>query len=215
MEKRSLEDVVKEQRALDAEMQRILPLVGSAMSTWSQLEMSLCQVFINSAFPSSWDRTNGVGAAIFYSPNSFEARVRLIQDVLVHKYTWATTHSDKTEGDYIIKSWSAIRERIKRKQSRRNMLAHGVAMARHDEDGTTFGITLPAELYVFENRKLLTDKEVVEFIKGCKWLIDVVRSFDKCLLHINDHLNEHRRFPDNEAYASLKIELDKLLAAHP
>lgn len=209
------EQAQRELQAMDEEARLLVPLVGSALLTWSALENALCTTFNSLAFPSPWDNVSGIGPAIFYSPNSFEARVRLVHDVLLHKYTYLDKHQNKADGDYIVKTWSAIRERVKRKQGRRNTLAHGMLMTSYGPDGRSTNIMLPASLHVFENKKKVDAAEIRDFISGCKWLMELINKFNQFLIYINDFQHKHHHFPNDQEYNAIKTELDMLLTSHP
>lgn len=128
------------------ETKQMLALVGEAISEWSFVELTLCNIFTvcvtscpTKAGPDGYVTMidSQVPTAIFYSVENFRSKLGMVESALFARIcerdAWA--EDIRTE-------WGRLKEKVRKLSLRRNKLAHWtVTPAQYDQD-----ISIPAKL---------------------------------------------------------------------
>lgn len=132
-----------QERKADLETAQMFALVGRAISQWSMVELSLCNIFTvcvtscpsrtaapDGGFVSLMD--SNVPTAVFYSVENFRGKLGLVDAALTARVyengQWAQT---------IRSDWATLREKVRKLSRKRNELAHWTVTPAtpDDEDG--------------------------------------------------------------------------------
>jgi hypothetical protein len=108
-------------KKMQSEYDQLISEIGKTTVVWNQLEMALFAIFSTLVEAKPTDQWHGV---VFFSPNSFDARLNMVNDLMALKYA----------DDRVAKVWSTTKGKIHNKQRVRNSVAHHVigTAAMHD-----------------------------------------------------------------------------------
>ncbi len=136
-----------EDNKAQTETRQMLALVGEAISEWSFVELSLCNLFTICLTPCSANPDSDqeavvyvdfqVPTAVFYSVENFRSKLGMIDAALCARIAGSNQRAVDVRDD-----WSKLREKIRKLSLKRNKLAHWtVTPAYYD-----IGISNPARL---------------------------------------------------------------------
>lgn len=123
-----------------AETRQMLALVGEAISEWSFVELSLCNLFTICLTPTSTNPNTDyqpveytdfqVPTAIFYSVENFRGKLGMLDAALC-----ARVPDSGQQAVDIRNEWSKLREKIRKLSLKRNKLAHWTVTPAYYDTG--------------------------------------------------------------------------------
>lgn len=177
------------------ETREMLALVGEAISEWSFVELSLCNLFTICVTPTSSHPDDDAQAvvyidfqvptAIFYSVENFRSKLRMVDAALEARISGSDERSVELRTD-----WAALSKKTRKLSLKRNRLAHWTVTPAYYDDG----ISNPAKLMPPYGSpgwwsetgsnppgKHMSSKEVNDIVLAFSELDEKLRSFYKGL----------------------------------
>jgi hypothetical protein len=188
---------------MDKEYRAIIGAIGDATTSWSMLENNLATIFSYMAFEVFHSDIAGL---VFYSPNSFDARFRLVDDLMMYRFAEAQPE--------IHKLWTKIKGKIQSKQRTRNAIAHGSLVSHRNIPRLAPGISdtlrmLPSR----QSRQLpgMSANDILDFAKSVGRICDRLNVLS---LVVARYLGADipSQPPVTQTLPELIAQLDKLMA---